>query len=341
MNTGLKRSGTLQATVPNHSQSSNAAETPEYQETSDYTYEAEDPNSNPPTGYTLEEEAYIRQQAQQQQYGSSVNRSSPWGQSNDWRGGGNQPQGTIDDVQRALSALEIASGVGGGYAGGVGQYAGTQTSQPPRFSGTASRGSNNGNGSNIIGGNGNRGSGDYDGRRTPSRSQNNPNWQQQRNDWEGGQQQQGSLGTRRSNTNLQYSYQQGGHSKSGSSGGGPIPAVPAIPQQYLQQNQQQGYGQQQGGRPGLGLATNLSSGNGNSSMSSGQTPVQPFINTPIDVPTLIASKGYNPATFDIKPNFVRNTLFFIVFWLPSLPLSYVRLASLSSSLTLKTMFTNP
>jgi hypothetical protein len=324
MNAGLKRSGTLQATVPNHSQSSNTTETSEYQEANDYNYDPEDSSSNPSTGYTLEEEAYLRQQVQQQQqqqqqqYGSSANRGALWGQGNDWRAGGNAPQGTIDDVQRALSALEIASGVGGGYTGGPGQYAGTQASQPPRFSGTASRGSNNGNGNNVIGGNGNRGSGEYDaGRRTPSRSQN-ANWQQQRNDWDGSPQQQGSLGPRRSNTNLQYSYQQGGHGKTGSSGGGAIPAVPAIPQQYLPQNPQQGYGQQQGGRPGLGLATNFGSGNGNGNgngnMGSGQTPVQPFVNTPIDVPTLIAAKGYNPATFDIKPSFVGITFFFLIFY---------------------------
>jgi hypothetical protein len=38
---------------------------------------------------------------------------------------------------------------------------------------------------------------------------------------------------------------------------------------------------------------------------SGQTPVQPFANTPIDVPSLIATKGYNPTTFDTRPQFAR------------------------------------
>lgn len=308
VNSGLKRSGTLQATVPNHSQSSNAPEPTDYhQDASEYAYEPEDSNVNQSSGYTLEEEAYLRQQAQQQQqqqqqYGG-MNRS--WNQNSDWRGSGNAQATTIDDVQRALSTLDIAQG---GYGGGN-QYASNQSAQPPRFS--TSRGSNNGNGGNLMGGNGNKAPGEYEGRRTPNRSQNN--WQQQqqqqqRNDWDQGTQ-QGYLGGRRSNSNLQYSYQQGGHSKgsSGSPGMNNVPAVPAIPQQYLQQQQgQQGYGQQQSGRPGLGLATNFSSGNGNGGNASpGQTPVQQTINTPIDVPSLIAAKGYNPSNFDTKPVFVR------------------------------------
>ncbi|KAF5315582.1 hypothetical protein D9611_004857 [Ephemerocybe angulata] len=312
VNAGLKRSGTLQAT---HSHTSNAPEPSEYhQEGSEYSYDQDDVSSNQAYEYTAEEEAYLLQQAQQQhqqqqQYGGGVNRSTPWNQSSDWRTAGNANTTTIDDVQRALSTLEIASAAGAqGYAGNVPQYPSSQSAQPPRFTATPSRGSNNGNGGNIVGGNGNKGPVDYDGgRRTPSRTQNNNNWQQQqqRGDWD---QQQSHLGGRRSNSNLQYQYQQGGHSKasSGSSGAGNIPAVPPIPSQYLQQ--QQGYGQQQqqqSGRPGLGVATNFT-GNGNGGNgSSGQTPVQQYINTPIDVPTLIAAKGYNPQGFDIKPGFAR------------------------------------
>jgi len=78
-----------------------------------------------------------------------------------------------------------------------------------------------------------------------------------------------------------------------------------------QQQQQQGQGQgqaTQGGRPGLGVATTFSTSTG-PAVPSGQTPVQPFVNTPIDVPSLIAAKGYNPATFDTRPQFAR---FFVI-----------------------------
>lgn len=298
VNSGLKRAGTLQAT--HHSHSSNASETSDYNEGPDYSYDQDDTGSNQShqshqghqsSGYSLEEEAYLRQQAQQQ-YSAGINRSQPWNQTTDWRTAGNTT--TIDDVTRALSTLEMAGAAGGYNAAAVSQY--NQPTQPPRFSGTPSRASNNSNGGNIIGGNGNRTPGDYDGRRTPSRGQNNTNWQQQqqqRGDWDQGQHQ---LGGRRSNTNLNYGFRQND-----------IPAVPSIPSQYLQQQNQQAYGQQQqSGRPGLGVATNFASGgnvHGNNS-SSGQTPIQPFTTTPIDVPSLIASKGYNPSTFDTKPPFV-------------------------------------
>jgi hypothetical protein len=102
---------------------------------------------------------------------------------------------------------------------------------------------------------------------------------------------------------MQHGYQQGGHIKSASGGnsggsGSPnsIPSVPPIPQQYLQQGGQ-------AGRPGPGVATNF--GNNANAMPNNQNPAQPFINTPIDVPSLIATKGYNPANFDIHPQFAR------------------------------------
>ncbi|TFK30096.1 YTH-domain-containing protein [Coprinopsis marcescibilis] len=274
---GLKRSGTLQATVPTHSQGSSTPDPAEYAQESEYTYEAEDLSATASVT-SAEDEYYLRQQQQQQQ-GGTLGRSSPWSQGNDWRAPGNPnfPNSSVDDVQRALSSLEISnSGNGNAHAGG-------QNTHPPRFSG-APRG-NNGNGGNTN---------NYDaGRRTPNRAQNQG--------WDQGQQQQPHiLQNRRSNSNLQYGYQQGGngngHQKVPSgNGSGVVPAVPAIPHQYLQQNQPQS------GRPGLGLATNFTGNN------SGQPPVQPF--TPIDVPSLIASKGYNPSTFEIKPPFAR---FFVI-----------------------------
>lgn len=270
---GLKRSGTLQATAPPHSHGSSTPDPVDYSQDSDYqSYEGEDVNANV-AAPTADEEYYLRQQA-------SIGRQSPWSQGNEWRatGNANGPGGnaTIDDVQRALSSLEIASGNNNAQYGGA-AYGNPQPQvYPPRF-GSGPRTTNVGN---MMVGNNN-----YDaGRRTPTRGHNNQNWDQGQNQ---------PMQPRRSNPNLQYAYQQGGHSKNGSGNNGPnIPAVPPIPQQYLQQQS----------RPGLGLNTDFSNAQYNT--TSGQTPVQGFVNTPIDVPALISSKGYNPANFDIKPTFV-------------------------------------
>jgi hypothetical protein len=122
------------------------------------------------------------------------------------------------------------------------------------------------------------------------------------NGWD--QQRDQALGARTSNPNLQYGYQQGaGHIKSGSgNGGGNVPSVPTIPQQYLQQQ-----GQGAGGRAGLGVATSFANTTNQSPPS--QTPAQGFASTPIDVPSLIATKGYNPSTFETRPQFAR---FFVI-----------------------------
>ncbi|THV07789.1 YTH-domain-containing protein [Dendrothele bispora CBS 962.96] len=268
--TGLRRSGTLQAQMPAHSTMNasdappgapNAGEEEEYE----YGYSMDDPGSY---------EAY-------EQYGptSPLGRSSPWG-SNDWRapggagfsGNGGNAGSAIDDVQRALSAMEIG---GGNTAGTYGQSA-----HPPRFNPAhpppqqvpgvrGKSGSNNGNG-NI----------EFDGRKTPL-----------------GQPER-TLGGRTSNPNLQYGYHQ--KNGSGSSAGGErIPNVPPIPSQYLQQNQQQqiqGQGSQQ---PRLGVATSF--------VNDEQPPTQNF--APVDVSSLITTKGYNPTQFDIRPQFAR---FFVI-----------------------------
>ncbi|PBK93187.1 YTH-domain-containing protein [Armillaria gallica] len=309
----LKRSGTLQTPVPVHPPPPEdtivaAAEEEEYSYGED------------PAGY--EEDYYGKQ------YGgptSPVGRSSPWSLNNEWRATGGSGLSTsstgslnnnlpIDDVQRALSALDISSNGGNGQNMYGGNYQpGGQSNHPPRFnpahpppnqslSGRNSSNSNNGNGRKL------QLMTDNDGRKTPvsqpttgsNFQQYQPQGQQSQSagaaNWE--QKDRGLTG-RTSNPNLQYGYQQG-HGKSASSSsssGTGIPNVPAIPAQYLQQQQ----------RPGLGVATNFAPGQ---SGGSGQTPTQgPFANTPIDVPSLIATKGYNPANFETRPQFAR---FFVI-----------------------------
>jgi hypothetical protein len=92
-----------------------------------------------------------------------------------------------------------------------------------------------------------------------------------------------------SNPNLRYGYQQSaGHTKASS--GSAVPSVPPIPPQYLQQQSNQI------NRQGLGIG---------SGFNDDPTPVQPILDTPIDVPSLVATKGYNPVQFDIRPPFAR------------------------------------
>ncbi|KAF9564358.1 YTH-domain-containing protein [Agrocybe pediades] len=303
--TGLKRSGTLQATLPAHSHNTTPPETTEQAEEEEYAYEAEDTS-------TYDEEYYAKQQQYQQYSNSPVGRTSPWSSGNEWRQGGYTGNGNaaIDDVQRALSTLELASNQNAVPAGAYGGYQQNNqgANQPPRFTSNQgphhqSTGSRGSNGSNN---NGNKMSGnEFEGRKTPlSQVQRSGVFGQQQY----GQQDHGLRG-RLSNPNLQYGYQQGsgGHNKTASGGSaagssGGIPSVPPIPAQYLQQGQNQGG---QSGRPGLGVATTFPNSANASSVPSGQTPVQPFVNTPVDVPTLIATKGYNPAQFDTRPQFAR------------------------------------
>jgi hypothetical protein len=102
------------------------------------------------------------------------------------------------------------------------------------------------------------------------------------------------LHTRSSNPSINYNAQQQQPKAQG------IPSVPPIPPQYLQSNQQQN----------LRLGLNSQSGN------LGVLGAQPGVLTsPVDIPTLIATKGYNPPNFDTRPSFVRHlflpfTLFF-------------------------------
>ena len=280
--TGLKRAGTITNPLPAHSQqNASSPETLEQAEPDDNAHEPED---------TLYQDEYLKQQ--QQLSSNAALTPLPWTPGNDWKPNYSIGGSTaIDDVQVALTALEIASN--GAVTQGYPQYQPTQP-QPPRFSGahqqhqsTGSRGSNGGYQHN----NGGRGS-DYDGRKTPN-SQRGGNIQQQQygqGDRSGSwNQKDQNLRGSASNPNLRYGYQQsGGHSKTSS--GSAVPSVPPIPPQYLQQ---QG---NQVNRQGLGF---------NDTPSDPPQPVQPFLEAPIDVPTLVATKGYNPAQFDIRPPFAR------------------------------------
>ncbi|KAF8205638.1 YT521-B-like domain-containing protein [Mycena galopus ATCC 62051] len=301
--TNLRRSGTLQAPIPAHAET---PPEPAAEEDEDYQYQ-DDP------GAYDEQEYYTKPGP-----ASPIGRLSPWsnnGGSGDWRApNAGFSSGGVDDVQRALSSLEIGGG-GGNGAYGNNNNVGGQSAHPPRFNPThpppaqapGMRG-NNGNGGNNGKGNGNgagNGSGklqlvtDFDGRKTPlgqsggpasasavyvlqqAQAQQQQFMQQQQQQgggqgWEGGAKDR-ALGLRTSNPNLQYGYQQQQASK-----GQPVPQVP---QQYMQQGQQQ------------------------QRVPSGQTPTQGFVNTPVDVPSLIAAKGYNPTEFNLRPNFAR---FFVI-----------------------------
>lgn len=336
---GLKRSGTLQAPMPNHSsQTPTPPDNTVAADDEEYEYDAEDPGA-------YEDEYY-----KQQQYPTSpVGRSSPWTQGNDWRtstgqgfSGGNGSNATIDDVQRALSTLELASNNNNNYNMAMyhqqqqGYPVGGQSVHPPRFNPShpppaqapGIRGGNNGGNGNGGNGNGNGGRKlqlvtDFEGRKTPSggtastsayphqqysqQPQQQPQ-QQQRDDraqtaggsWD---QKDRILGNRTSNPNLQYGYQQQGgqHGKSGS--GSSVPNVPPIPQQYLQQQQ---------GHSRVGSAGSF--GQGQQGGQGGGNSGQGFVNTPIDVPSLIATKGYNPTNFDTRPQFVNSVTFCLGYW---------------------------
>ena len=119
-----------------------------------------------------------------------------------------------------------------------------------------------------------------------------------------------ALGGRSSNPNLSGSYRSGG----GNGGNNGIPNVPPIPPQFLNnQGQAPRLGQNQnnfgmGGGNGRGQPGQNQSGGANGNGTVANTPPTQFpagsenlITSPVDIPTLLATKGYNPVDFDIKP----------------------------------------
>jgi hypothetical protein len=317
----LRRSGTLQATAPPHARNNTPPDTTESVEEDEYGYEVEDEGT-----YDDEYAEYMQQQGQGQNYAASPLGSAGWTPGNEWRAaansgfsnnggnGGNQSV-AIDEVQRALSALEIASNnhnnSGQMYQTNqnIGNYQAGQSSHPPRFN-PAHPPPSQAPGVRGGGNNGNNNSGgridivaDLEGRKTPQAQSGVSNYIQQqqyhqqqesrtpssRGSWD---QKDRMLGNRTSNPNLQYGYQQTGKGDSGSG----VPNVPPIPQQYLQQLP----------RMTAGSAFGQGGGVQQQSSGSGQVSGQALMSTPIDVPSLIATKGYNPANFDTRPQFVRQ-----------------------------------
>ena len=316
---GLKRSGTHQGggrhPPPGHSPSPPNAEE-EYNE----EQELANPHEYEYDSYLESRSSQPAQQLQSQgQYPTSpMGRSSPWStpSTGDWRasGGSFTPAGNPDELARALSNLDINHNM---YVGNTG-YQGGQSTHPPRFNPThpppaLSPGMRQGNMQ------ANTGSSrklqlntDLDGRKTPTAQPSQaPGSAPAYGQPIGGQQQMhqprtGSmsdadramaaagatweqkekLGQRTSNPNLSYRYNQGQK--------GNIPNVPSIPSQYLNQ--------QSGQAPRMGNSFNQAQTQGD---NSGQ-PVPGFINSPVDVPSMIAGKGYNPPSFDIRPSFVRR-----------------------------------
>lgn len=314
VSSGLKRAGTLQATLPGshaHYQSNSPPE------------QADDNDSVGATEGQYEE--YLNQTPN---YSTSpIGRQSPWtpgsngGQNADWRttsGFASLPNqssnAALDDVQRALSALEIASNNNGQYYTGYGGGPGSgQSAHPPRFNPThppplqspgAPRHQQNAGNNNL------KLATDLEGRKTPlgaglprsgpsgAGGSYYPGQRSGQNDdriqagvWEGRER---ALSARSSNTNLHQGYHSKNPSSSsagsgvgnGGTGNDDIPSVPPIPLQYLQQQPQR-------------------MGNNNNNNGQSLLNAQQMINTPVDVPTLIAMKGYNPTTFDSKPTFAR------------------------------------
>ncbi|CAL1705595.1 unnamed protein product [Somion occarium] len=243
---------------------------------------------------------------------SPMGRSSPWstpGAGNDWRSqiGGNAGQnlasGTVDDVSRALSALELNQQYGntGAYSQDVRNGGGPRKLQQivTDFDERQSHAVQSAAAyvppiGHVYG---------HPNQQVPQRRQ------QEREDYSQQSQRERALtatgtttwdqkerllGGRASNPNLHHVYD----GKNGN--GGNIPGVPAIPAQYLNN---------QGQAPRLGATTPSNAQgqpSGRTSQGHSQNPsTDGYIGSPIDVPTLIATKGYNPVEFDSRPLFAR------------------------------------
>lgn len=306
---GLKRAGTLQVggKVPY-----SGAQSPSPTNAEEEGYDDD--------SVRADEESYF---AGQQYPGSPIGRSSPWSTpGGEWRaqmgGNGNAYNNAtgnagIDDVSRALSTLEISQQYGNVQQGQSVHPPRFNPSHPPPVQAPGMRGGN-GNGSRKL-----QLVTDLDGRNgqgvqsasaymPPIGQPTNREDQQQQQPPHGHRDRAftASGGTpwdnkerllvgRASNPNLQQLYQQGKMADAQN-----IPSVPSIPAQYLNQGQ----------APRLGItgaanaAAQAQSQGANQGQGNQGGGIDNFIGSPIDVPTLIATKGYNPVDFDTRPAFV-------------------------------------
>lgn len=309
---GLRRAGTLQ----------NQGRTHGHQPEPPSPTGAEEEITEGPA--SREDESYFARQGQQHPT-SPINRS-PWSTpSNEWRSSGgngnlvgtNNGSTTIEDVQRGLSSMDINSQ----YSAAA--FPGAQATPPPRFN------PNQPQQFTVLR---NAGPNDSDASASARKLQLVTNLDERGNQLTGstsgpvsasayvppighgpqsmGQQQHGGTGesddraftasgswdqkdrvlhTRSSNPNINY----GSNAQQQQSKAHGIPSVPPIPPQFLQANQQRlGLNAQSGGLGALGAQPGV-------------------LASPIDIPTLIATKGYNPQSFDTRPSFVRHLFLFL------------------------------
>ena len=332
----LRRSGTLQAQMERPHAASNAS--PPSPVDNEEDFNDEERFNNEEYQYALlqqqqQQQSALKQAAGHYTPGNDVGRHSPWSMganaNSNWgygagisAGSTTDSQSSLDDVQRALSSLEISNT--GLVQGQSFNGNGNQGFLPPRLNqqggaiGQASsirrpdvgaaNGLNDGNNLNVgltqrAGGKLQLNTTDIDvGLKSgpSSASTNVPTighgFGQRRGSnasgW--GDAEKRPLSARSSNSNLQYSAR--GYDASS------LPPNPPIPAQYLNQQDTP----VQGGRVG---GTTPFTQNQQGSLAIGlqqqqQQQQQQFI-SPIDVPTLISAKGYNPSSFDCRPAFVR------------------------------------
>ncbi|KAJ3548210.1 hypothetical protein NM688_g5325 [Phlebia brevispora] len=309
---GLKRAGTLQAgPLKGHPQHGiySGAQSP--------SPTGADEDDDDDSTRADEEPGYFRlpaQQGQGQYPTSPIGRSSPWSTpGNDWRtqiggnGGSNMGAGAggVDDVSRALSALEIQQ-----------QYNAGNYQQTLRNGGIAAGGSRK---LQLVTdfdhqvGQGIQSASAYvppigHGLQQQNQSQRQNEREEQQgshphrdralttsgNPWD---QKERLLGDKVSNANLQNLYQ----APQGKNGNAGVSNVPNIPPQYLGNQGQAPRLGPQGGNNGQ----QSQGGRGSAQGSNQSPPADSFLTSPIDVPTLIATKGYNPVDFDTRPLFAR------------------------------------
>jgi YTH domain-containing family protein len=328
----LKRSGTMLAAAPRRS----AQPPPEIQdedEEDDYAQYQEQVSQEEMPHYPQLESQILQ----------SNSRQSPWGPpEKDWRGptNSNQSYGLVgpqlDDVQRALATLDL----------GTGQV--NQQIQPPRFNrqpGLKDSPSNPhlrqdnrdfDSDANLQGGyNSNQYRG-LAGRALPAGTQSSHSTVgalrrpasaagNDVSDYQGGNTER-QLRSRVSNPNLQYGPDR---DVFGSGTTSPLPPVPQIPAQYLNQATAVQ-------PPRLGanpIYANNYIHNPIASYATNDSMANPIV----DIPSLIAAKGYNPVNFDTKPaNVTKHSSYFTTILSPF----HLRPDTSSSSLTLRMMSTN-